>query len=79
MSAGPARRIVCCAAKWREVLVCLQLVCAGPVHAEALVGKLIKVSDGDTPTILVDQQAFRVRLSGIDAPDRKRFSGNRFR
>ena len=43
--------------KWREVAVCLLLVCAGVAHADELVGKVIKIADGDTLTILVGKEA----------------------
>jgi len=59
------------------MLVCLLLVCAGAVHAEELVGKVVPVADGDTLTILVGKEAHRVRLAGIDAPEKKQPFGNR--
>ena len=34
-------------------------------------GKVIKIADGDTLTILVDKQHLKIRLSDIDAPERK--------
>jgi len=37
-------------------------------HAE-LVGKVVGVHDGDTLTLLVDRQQYKVRLDGIDAPE----------
>jgi len=37
-------------------------------HAE-LVGRVVGVHDGDTLTLLVDRQQYKVRLDGIDAPE----------
>ena len=34
-------------------------------------GKVIKIADGDTLTILVDKQQLKIRLSDIDTPERK--------
>ncbi|NIP14240.1 MAG: nuclease, partial [Pseudomonadales bacterium] len=34
-------------------------------------GKVVKIADGDTLTILVDSQQHRIRLSDIDTPERK--------
>ena len=34
-------------------------------------GPVINIADGDTLTILVDKQQFRIRLSDIDTPERK--------
>jgi endonuclease YncB( thermonuclease family) len=36
-----------------------------------LTGKVVKVADGDTVTILVGTEQHRIRLQGIDAPERK--------
>jgi micrococcal nuclease len=35
-----------------------------------LEGKVVRIADGDTITILVDRKQVRVRLSTIDAPER---------
>ena len=42
-----------------------------PTNAATLTGKVVKVADGDTITILVGTEQHRVRLQGIDAPERK--------
>ena len=39
--------------------------------AATLTGKVVKVADGDTITILVGTEQHRIRLQGIDAPERK--------
>ena len=41
------------------------------VSAATLNGKAVKVADGDTITILVGTEQHRIRLQGIDAPERK--------
>ena len=38
--------------------------------ADTLSGKVIAVADGDTLTVLVDQQMVHVRIAGIDAPEK---------
>ena len=42
----------------------------------SIVGKVIKVVDGDTVTILKDRKQFRIRLLGIDAPESHQAYGN---
>lgn len=41
------------------------------LHAEILVGKVVRIADGDTFTLLLDQKQYRIRLYGIDAPETK--------
>ena len=44
---------------------------------ETIVGRVVKVTDGDTVTLLTkDNQQIRVRLEGIDAPERGQNFGN---
>lgn len=46
--------------------------------ADQLVGKVVKVTDGDTVNILTsDNETHKIRLSGIDAPEKKQAFGNR--
>ena len=45
--------------------------------AGVITGKVIKVADGDTITILVDKTQVKVRLAGIDAPESKQDFGNK--
>lgn len=46
--------------------------------AETLVGKVVGVTDGDTITVLDEQrQQHKVRLAGIDAPEKRQAFGQR--
>jgi micrococcal nuclease len=42
-----------------------------------LTGKVVAVMDGDTVGLLVDRQEFRIRLSQIDAPEKRQAFGQR--
>lgn len=48
-------------------------------NAETITGRVVKVTDGDTITVLVDRAQRRIRLSEIDAPERSQPFGNRAR
>lgn len=51
-----------------------------PLFAHAdFTGKVVAVADGDTITVLRGQEQVKVRLSGIDAPERKQPYGERAR
>lgn len=61
------------AARWRSVFVGLCLVAAqvGSVLAGDLDGRVVGVIDGDTVDVLDGKQTLtRVRLAGIDAPEK---------
>jgi endonuclease YncB( thermonuclease family) len=49
----------------------LVLAVACLISADSITGKVVKVTDGDTITVLVEQRQVKVRLSAIDAPERK--------
>ena len=52
------------------ITLCLTLVPLS-VWAETLIGKVVKVADGDTVTIVDDfGKKHRIRLAGIDAPEK---------
>jgi endonuclease YncB( thermonuclease family) len=56
----------------------LLIVFATPALALAdFTGRVVKVSDGDTLTVLVNGTRFRVRLDAIDAPELKQAFGQR--
>ncbi|MBL8377001.1 MAG: thermonuclease family protein [Burkholderiales bacterium] len=44
-----------------------------------ITGKVVAVADGDTITVLQGREQVKVRLSGIDAPERKQPFGERAR
>ena len=48
------------------------------VHAETLTGRIVGISDGDTVTLLdANQRQYKIRLIGIDAPEKKMPFGQR--
>jgi endonuclease YncB( thermonuclease family) len=48
------------------------------VHADPLMGQVIHVADGDTVTVLDDTRTqYKIRLAGIDAPEKKQAFGQR--
>lgn len=54
------------------------VVASARLQAETLFGRVIGVSDGDTVTVLdADKESSRVRLAGIDAPEKKQPFGDR--
>lgn len=48
-------------------LLSLTLFTADPTE---ITGRVVSIADGDTITILVDKQQVKVRLEGIDAPEK---------
>lgn len=55
----------------------IALLFASFAHAETF-GKVVSVADGDTITILTsDNQQHRIRIGGIDAPEKAQPFGNR--
>ncbi len=54
------------------LLICLSLAAS----ADTLTGKVVKITDGDTLYVLdANYQQHKVRLAGIDAPERKQAYG----
>lgn len=47
----------------------LLFAAALPSQATTITGRVVKVSDGDTITVLEDTTQHKIRLMGIDAPE----------
>lgn len=43
--------------------------------AGTVIGDVIGITDGDTLTLLVDRQTYKVRIAGIDAPEKRQAWG----
>ena len=54
----------------------LFLLVTVPVQAENFIARVIGVTDGDTIKVLVNQQTIKIRLHGIDAPERSQAFGH---
>lgn len=64
-------------ARWTVTLLLLAGV-ATSAHADDIHGRVVAISDGDTITVLdSDNQQHKVRLAGIDAPEKKQPFGQR--
>ena len=57
------------------VIAAIALGLSLPAHAD-FTGKVIGVSDGDTITVLRGKEQVKIRLAGIDAPEKKQPFGN---
>src|SRR5215510_9937312 len=60
-------------------LLLVLLVLVTPAWGDTFTGKVVRVSDGDTLTVLVDRKQISVRLLEIDAPEKKQAFGQRSR
>lgn len=62
----------------RKTVVFLLLALAFTAHAETVTGRVVGITDGDTITVMdADKVQHKIRLAGIDAPERKQAFGNR--
>ena len=63
---------------WSLLPVALALLFTFAVNAETITGQVVGVTDGDTITVLdADKIQHKIRLAGIDAPEKKQAFGNR--
>ncbi len=60
----------------RVIVAAFLLLAAPRAFADTLTGKVVKVADGDTVTILDNNTQHKIRLQDIDAPERKQPFGN---
>lgn len=62
----------------RPLWAILLLALAFTANAETVTDRVVGVADGDTLTVLdVDKVPHKIRLAGIDAPEKKQPFGNR--
>jgi endonuclease YncB( thermonuclease family) len=47
------------------------------MRADDLSGRIVRISDGDTISVMHGGQAVKIRLYGIDAPERGQSFGNK--
>jgi endonuclease YncB( thermonuclease family) len=60
----------------RVLLISMVLATSGPSHADVLIGQVVGVSDGDTITLLdANKTQYKIRLAGIDAPEKAQAFG----
>lgn len=63
----------------RTILLLLCLVISA-AHAETLTGRVVSIADGDTVTVLdATNRQHKIRLAGIDAPEKAQPFGQRSR
>jgi endonuclease YncB( thermonuclease family) len=62
--------------RWSALLVAVLFAVSG--HSETLQGRVVAIADGDTITVLDATKAqHKIRLAGIDAPEKKQAFGQR--
>ena len=62
----------------KKVLLIFILFLSNFVHAKTLEGLVVGVADGDTITVLDQQKnTYKIRLQGIDAPEKKQAFGEK--
>ncbi len=59
------------------ILLSSLLLLVLPALAADFTGRVVGVSDGDTITVLHNGQGERIRLHGIDCPEKRQAFGNR--
>jgi len=62
----------------KKLILIFILFLSNFVHAKTIEGLVVGVSDGDTITVLDQQKnTFKIRLQGIDAPEKKQAFGEK--
>ena len=62
-----------------RVLCVLLLVACSSARSQSFSGRVVGIADGDTIDVLRDNRAVRVRLHGIDRPERRQPFGRQAR
>ncbi|MEN8131694.1 MAG: thermonuclease family protein [Pseudomonadota bacterium] len=63
---------------FRSLLYLFLLAHSWPLYADTLTGRVVKVAEGDTVTVIdASNTQHRIRLQGIDAPERKKPYGRK--
>jgi len=60
----------------RLLPVLVVLLLSLPAAADTLQGRVVRMADGDTVVVLTDKVQHKIRLMGIDAPERKQAYGS---
>ena len=58
-------------------VLAILLLASVSLAAEPYQAKVVGISDGDTITVLYDRTQIKMRLYGIDTPERRQAFGNR--
>jgi len=62
----------------KAAVACCFLLLAAACAADSIQGRVVGVADGDTLTVLDSEKVqHKIRLAGIDAPEKKQAFGNR--
>ena len=61
----------------KQLLLTLGLLLSLPSQAATITGRVVKVSDGDTITVLEGTTQHKIRLMGIDAPEKAQPFGDK--
>ncbi len=60
----------------RVIALCFLVFLSLAASADTLTGKVVKITDGDTLYVLdANNEQHKIRLAGIDAPERKQAYG----
>lgn len=64
----------------RAILLLAAVLLALPAQADLISGRVVRVADGDTITVLdAEKVQYKIRLAGIDAPEKSQAYGERSR